>query len=178
MFAWGDGRRWQQQPSANCHHLAGDVLPNWNVSASYSHSRSEKADGTRQLTHHPMDTVKLWNTYAFSGELENLTVGGGVRWVSKTAVDYRPYLNGKAVQDDYAVAVADAMARYKFNDYVSAALNVNNQFDKKYYAAFQTLAYGYCGEPRNATLTVKYDFEGEGQQCNAAGLGLAYCVCA
>lgn len=136
--------------------VSGEVLPNWNVSASYSHSRSEKADGTRQLTYHPLDTVKLWNTYGFSGELENLTVGGGVRWISKTAVNYRPYLNGKAVQDDYAVA--DAMARYKFNDHVSATLNVNNLFDKKYYAAFQTLAYGYYGEPRNATLSVKYDF--------------------
>lgn len=120
--------------------------------------------------------MKLWSTYGFSGELENIAVGGGVRWVSRTAVDYRPYLNGKAVQDDYAVA--KAMARYKFNDYVCAALNVNNLFDKKYYAAFQTLAYGYYGEPRNATLNAKYDFEGEGQQYNAAGLSLDYCVCA
>lgn len=156
MVVWGDGRRWQQQPTANGHHLAGEVLPNWHVSASYSHSRSKKADGTRQLTYHPLDTVKLWNTYGFSGGLENLTVGGGVRWVSKTAVDYRPYVNGKAVQDDYAVA--DAMGRYKFNDHVPAALNVNNLFDKKHYAAFQALAYGYYGERRNATLSVRYDF--------------------
>ncbi len=135
--------------------LSGEVLPGWNVSGSYSHSRTENADGVRQLTYYPLDTFKFWNAYNFDGALHNLTVGAGVRWNSKMSVAYAA-LGGKAVQDDYFVT--DAMARYRFNEHLSASLNVSNVFDKKYYTAIQTLAYGYYGEPRNATLDVKYEF--------------------
>ncbi|WP_455924671.1 TonB-dependent siderophore receptor [Pseudomonas putida] len=135
--------------------LSGEVLPGWSVSGSYSHSRTENADGVRQLTYYPLDTVRLWNTYRFDGTLRNLTIGGGLRWNSKMAVAYAA-LKGKATQDDYFVT--DAMARYRFNDRLSATLNVSNIFDKKYYTAIQTLAYGYYGEPRNATLELKYEF--------------------
>ncbi|TBU88047.1 TonB-dependent siderophore receptor [Stutzerimonas kirkiae] len=135
--------------------IAGEVLPGWNVSGSYSHSRSEDADGARQTTEHPLDTVKLWNTYNFSGEWQNLTIGSGARWVSKTTA-YYTNLSSKAIQDDYVVV--DAMARYKFNQHLSGTLNINNLFDKKYYTAIGGLAYGYYGAPRNITLGARYEF--------------------
>ncbi|QLF91738.1 TonB-dependent siderophore receptor [Pseudomonas sp. ABC1] len=138
--------------------IAGEVLTGWNVSASYSHSRSEDANDTRKTSEHPLDTVKFWNTYKFSGEWKNLTIGGGARWQSKTSTTPFTWAGVyyQATQDDFVVV--DAMARYKFNQHLSASINANNIFDKKYYSAIDNLNVGYYGAPRNLTLGVRYDF--------------------
>ncbi|QLF92847.1 TonB-dependent siderophore receptor [Pseudomonas sp. ABC1] len=137
--------------------ITGEVLPSWNVSASYSHSRSEDANDTRRTAEHPLDTVKLWSTYKFPGDWQNLTIGGGARWQSKIATTPTySYFFYKATQDDFVVV--DAMARYKFNQHLSASLNANNIFDKKYYSGIGNLNMGFYGEPRNLTLGVRYDF--------------------
>ncbi len=63
----------------------------------------------------------------------------------------------KAKQEQYTVV--DLMARYRFTEQVSATLNVNNLFDKKYLSALDTTFYGgYYGDPRNVMLTTQYRF--------------------
>ncbi|TBV05844.1 TonB-dependent siderophore receptor [Stutzerimonas kirkiae] len=138
--------------------IAGEVLPGWNVSGSYSHSRSEDSSGVRKATEHPVDSVKLWNTYGFSGNWQGLTIGGGARWQSKMSMLPITVSNiyYRAVQDDFVVV--DAMARYKFNQHLSATLNIDNLLDKKYYTAVGSVGYGYYGTPRNATFSIRYDF--------------------
>ncbi|MCH4247059.1 MAG: TonB-dependent receptor [Acinetobacter populi] len=137
--------------------VAGEVLPGWNISTSYSHSRSEDAKGTRRTAEHPLDTVKLWNTYNFSGKLQGLTIGGGARWQSKIATTPTySYFYHKATQDDFVIF--DAMARYKFNLHLSGTLNINNILDKKYYSGIGNLNMGFYGEPLNVKLGLKYQF--------------------
>ncbi|ENO90664.1 TonB-dependent siderophore receptor [Thauera linaloolentis] len=135
--------------------LAGEVLPGWNVSGSYSHTKSEDAAGARRLPEHPLDTVKLWNTYSFSGNFQGLTIGGGARWISKTSADYAS-LSSKTRQDDYVVV--DLMARYRINQHLSAMLNISNLFDKKYYTGLGQTGFSFYGQPRNLTLGARYDF--------------------
>ncbi|MBH3392839.1 TonB-dependent siderophore receptor [Pseudomonas putida] len=134
--------------------LSGEVLPGWNVFAGYSHSRTEDAAGNRLTTQLPMDTFRFWNTYRLPGDWERLTVGGGVNWNSKSTLQYARY-NSHVTQDDYFVT--SLMARYKINDNLATTLNVNNLFDKKYYAGMAG-SYGHYGAPRNATVTLRYDF--------------------
>ncbi|QLF92880.1 TonB-dependent siderophore receptor [Pseudomonas sp. ABC1] len=135
--------------------IAGEILPDWNFSGSYSHSRSENSDGTRRTTEHPLDTLKLWSIYNFSGEWQKLTIGGGARWSSKMVVDYAA-LGGKAIQGDYVVI--DAMARYKVNQDIAITLNINNLLNEEYYSAIGNLGVGYYGSPRNLTIGARYDF--------------------
>jgi outer membrane receptor for ferric coprogen and ferric-rhodotorulic acid len=135
--------------------IAGEVLPGWNVSGSYSHSKSKNADGSRYLTSSPVNTVILYNTYQFSGELQGLTIGGGARWLSETSVTYNNF-NSKVVQDAYVVA--DLMARYRLNKNLTATLNISNLFDKKYYSGLGGVGYGFYGSPRNVTLGLRYQF--------------------
>ncbi|MBD9439758.1 TonB-dependent siderophore receptor [Pseudomonas sp. PDM04] len=140
--------------------LNGDLMPDWNLSASYNHSITKDADGKRINTVSPANAVKLWNTYRLPGELDRLTVGGGMNWQSGIHFSATPAgLPGavKARQDDYAVF--DLMARYQVTDQLSATLNVNNVFDKKYLSALDTTFYsGYYGDPRNVMLSTRYDF--------------------
>ncbi|TBV09724.1 TonB-dependent siderophore receptor [Stutzerimonas kirkiae] len=135
--------------------LAGEILPGWNLSASYSHSRSENQEGERQFTYLPVDTVKLFTTYQLPGAYDKLTIGGGMNWNAKMSA-YNQYIDGTARQDDHFVF--NAMARYRVNEHLSAVLNINNLFDKEYYQSINTYAFAYYGEPRNAKLTVRYDF--------------------
>ena len=134
--------------------LSGEVLPGWNVFTGYSHSRTEDADGNRLTTQLPMDTFRLWNTYRLQGDWDKLTLGGGVNWNSKSTLQYARY-NSHVTQDDYFVT--SLMARYRINQNLAATLNVNNVFDKKYYAGMAG-SYGHYGAPRNATVSLRYDF--------------------
>ncbi|WP_338132812.1 TonB-dependent receptor domain-containing protein [Pseudomonas citronellolis] len=139
---------------------SGELLPGWNLTASYSHSVTKDSDGERLNTVAPAEMFKLWTTYRLPGEWEKLTVGGGANWQSGIHFTATPWQLGqtvKAKQEQYTVV--DLMARYRFTEQVSATLNVNNLFDKKYLGALDTTFYGgYYGDPRNVMLTTQYRF--------------------
>ena len=134
--------------------LSGEVLPGWQAMTSYSHARTEDADGVRQLTQYSMDTFRFWNTYRFQDDWNRLTVGGGVSWNSSMSLYYNS-LKARATQDDYTVA--SLMARYQVTDKLAATLNLNNIFDEKYYSGIGG-SVGHYGDPRNASLSLRYDF--------------------
>jgi len=135
--------------------ISGEILPNWNAQASYSYSRTENPDGDRLLTQLPMDSIRLWNTYRLSGDWDKLTVGGGVTWNSGISLYYpRPYYS-KITQDDYTVV--SLMARYQVTEHLTATMNLNNIFDEKYYSGIGG-SVGHYGDPRNASLNLRYDF--------------------
>ena len=138
----------------------GEVLPDWNTTASYSHSITKDADGERLNTVAPANLVKLWTTYRLPGELDKLTLGGGANWQSGISLTDTPWFVGskiKATQGDYAVF--NAMGRYQVDEHIAVTLNANNLFDKKYISSMDTNFYGgYYGDPRNLMLTAKYQF--------------------
>jgi len=139
--------------------VAGEILPGWNVQTGYSHTRTENAEGARITTQLPMDTFRFWTTYRLPGEWEKLTVGGGVNWNSSSSVLFPKVRNvqvaTRVTQDDYAIA--SLMARYRFDEHVTATVNLENLFDETYYAGMAG-SYGHYGAPRNANLTLRYDF--------------------
>lgn len=139
--------------------VAGEITPGWNVQTGYSHTRTENAEGTRITTQLPMDTFRFWTTYQLPGEWEKLTVGGGVNWNSKSSVLFPRVRNvqvaTRVTQDDYAIT--SLMARYQIDEHLAATVNLENVFDEKYYSGMAG-SYGHYGAPRNANLTLRYDF--------------------
>ncbi|EMR12198.1 OMR family iron-siderophore receptor precursor [Methylophaga lonarensis MPL] len=134
--------------------VSGAITNNWNMLVGWSQFRVEDADGTAVNTDHPRRTATLFTTY----QLDQLTLGGGVNWESSNYTMATNPLGQaeKLKQDGYALV--RLMARYQVTPALSAQLNINNLFDKKYYTnigAFSQLAYG---APRNANLTLRYDF--------------------
>ncbi|WBM30495.1 MULTISPECIES: TonB-dependent siderophore receptor [Pseudomonas] len=134
--------------------IFGEVLPDWNVSASYSHSVTKDADHERIRTEAPANLIKLWTTYRLQGGLNPLTIGGGLNWQSGMSLTTS---QGKATQEQYAVF--NVMARYDITRQLSASVNVNNVFDKQYFSALDpTFFTGYYGEPRNVMFSTRYAF--------------------
>lgn len=128
--------------------LNGELAPGWNAAGGYTYSVSTDADDQRIATQIPRHSVKLFTTYRLSGPLDQLTVGGGFNWQSKTGFDLSYY-----TQESYAVA--NLMARYDITPNLSASVNLNNVFDKEY---FTTTSAGVYGAPRNVMTGFKYDF--------------------
>lgn len=139
---------------------SGALTKSWNVSGSWTYSQTKNADGKRITTTFPRHMVKLWTTYRMPGDWNRLTLGGGVNVQSKTYSTVNAWRIGKELSwEQKPFAVATLMARYDFSDKLSATLNVNNLFDKKYITSVSDWWYsGYYGAPRSVALNVKYKF--------------------
>lgn len=140
--------------------LSGALSRDWNVSASWTYSQTKDAEGERNNTTFPRHMVKLWTTYRLPGALSRLTVGGGVNWQSKTYSTVSTWRVSRPLYwEQKSYAIASLMARYDFNDKLSATLNVNNLFDKKYVNSVSDWWFsGNYGTPRSFNLNVKYKF--------------------
>lgn len=136
------------------------MTPNWNVSASWSHGRTRSNEDKTIQTTFPRYLVKLWTTYQMPGELNRLTVGGGVNWQSKVYSDISAWqIERDLYWEQKSYAVASLMGRYDFSDKLSATINVSNLFDKKYTASVSDWWYsGMYGPGRAVALTARYRF--------------------
>ena len=96
---------------------------------------------------------------------ERLTLGGSLRWQSKTS-----NINKSALADENdapslerarksatqkAYTLVNLMAAYRINKNAEVTLNINNLFNTRYRTLSTFLAYG---EGRNAVLGFKYRF--------------------
>lgn len=133
--------------------MTGEILPDWQVSASYTYAVSKNADGDRLLTEVPRDTLKLFTSYRLQS-LPQLKVGGGVRWQGMEYYKDAGPNNETFTQGAYSIV--DVMAQYAFTPQTSVSLNLNNLFDEKYYTAIGSR--GWYGTPRSATATLVYAF--------------------
>lgn len=135
----------------------GQVLPGWNISASYTHFTAKDANGNPINTSHPRSLFKLYTTYRLPGALHRLTVGGGVDWQSRMYQSAAsPRGNVDVEQGSYALV--NLMARFDFSKQLSATLNVNNVFDKKYYDQIGFFSQGWWGAPRNVMLNLRAQY--------------------
>ncbi|MFJ1300801.1 ferric-rhodotorulic acid/ferric-coprogen receptor FhuE [Pseudomonadota bacterium AL_CKDN230030165-1A_HGKHYDSX7] len=137
--------------------VSGEVTPGWNVAAGWSHWTGRDGEGNAIQTNQPRSLVRLFTTYRLPGELNRLTVGGGVNWQSHVYTDaFGP--NGEERVSQGSYAITNLMARYVFNRNLSAQLNVNNVFDRKFYSQIGFYNQGAWGAGRSAMLTMRYQY--------------------
>lgn len=133
--------------------LAGEILPQWQVSASYTYAEIKDSDDQRMLAEVPRDTLKLFTSYHLPF-MQQLKVGGGVRW--QGAEHYKGAGPNGETFDQGAYSVVDLMAHYAFTPETSVLLNLNNALDEHYYTAIGSR--GWYGNPRNVTATLVHAF--------------------
>ncbi|QXH33879.1 TonB-dependent siderophore receptor [Pseudomonas muyukensis] len=142
--------------------LAGEVMPDWQMSLGYSYTHAASGDKTRKNTEQPLNLVRFSSTYKLSPQL---TLGGSLDWQSDTfGVGRRPIgrdAKGNIVTTpdritQQAFAVVGLMGRYHFDEHLSASVNVKNLFDQHYFNNVGFYNGVYMGEPR--TLLVSLDW--------------------
>lgn len=148
--------------------MAGELAPDWNVSAGYTYARTRDKDHQRiygfpLATSKPEHVIRTFTTYRLPGALNQVTVGGGISWQSAFyGQSYSPDVGGgeggetSLKQGGYTLV--DLMTRYNYDDHLSFTVNANNVFDKKYLSGLGNFGTTFYGEPRNLQLTAKYDF--------------------
>lgn len=139
--------------------VVGQIATGWDVSFSYTQFEAEDADGKDVNTDQPRQMMKLYTTYSFGGSLSNLTIAGGVNWEGRNYTDTVNPVTKQAErlkQDEYSLV--SLMARYQITPQLSAQLNVDNLLDETYYSQIGFYNQLEYGEPRNATLSMNYQF--------------------
>jgi outer membrane receptor for ferric coprogen and ferric-rhodotorulic acid len=146
--------------------VSGEVLPDWNLTAGYSYTHSLNGSKQRNNTNVPLNMLKVSTSYRLPGEWRGLTVGGGLNWQSDFyQLASRPTgarnAQGNLITErtnitQQAYTVVNLMSRYQFDEHVSASVNVNNLFDKKYYERVGFYNGVYWGDPRSITLALDW----------------------
>ncbi|OEY94457.1 TonB-dependent siderophore receptor [Acinetobacter qingfengensis] len=137
--------------------LVGKLTDQWNVIMSYVLTDAEVistnatdwweyAVGSNFAAYTPKHAFKLWSTYDFEN---GLSVGGGVNAQSSLYDSTTGQHNG-------GFTIFNTHVGYKVNPQIDIALNVNNLFDKSYFAGMGYAANRWMyGEPRNFMLTLR-----------------------
>ena len=97
--------------------------------------------------------ARLFTTYRLPGEWNKLTLGGGVNW-QLTTWSSVPIGDGSVTARQNAYAIYNLMARYDFTSRLSAQLNLNNLFDKKY-VAYGGFGADFYNPGREITATLR-----------------------
>ncbi|WP_241754598.1 TonB-dependent siderophore receptor [Cupriavidus basilensis] len=136
---------------------SGEILPGWQVAAGYTYVTSRNDEGGSINAETPRHLLRASTTYRLPGPWNAWTIGGGVS--AQTGYSYFAGDDPEVRMGEGARAVWDLRAAYRINRHWTAALNVANLFDKRYYAMLGELRRGnYYGEPRNVTLTLRGSF--------------------
>lgn len=141
--------------------LAGYILPNWQINASYSFIDAKiMADANETLVGQRKENVakhsgNIWTRYNFgaNSKLKDLGIGAGMNaqgsripWFSR-AFEVPAYTTF-----DAAIYYTPSKSN------VQMALNMNNIFDKTYLIGAQNYTRLFPGAPRNFMLTATYKF--------------------
>lgn len=143
----------------------GQLTQDWQISAGLATMKTKvKAGSTGNnaagaaARWSPELTATLWSSYHLN---DALTIGGGVRYVSKQkrVVDPAANLAASNMPNIPSYWVADAMVDYQVSKHVSLRLNVYNLFDEDYISTLNNSgARATLGTPRSAMLSANVQF--------------------
>ena len=136
---------------------SGALTPNWDFGLGWTQFSARDSKGQNVAVSHSRRMLKLFTRYAFPGDWNRLSVGGGLSWLSDSLqTRANPATGAQERVGQPAFGVVDLMARYDISKALSAQLNIGNLSDKKYYTdTWSTFTYG---EPRRVLLTLYYRF--------------------
>lgn len=159
--------------------LSGEVAKGLQVNGGYTFDDNKThygaTSGQRFNTATPKHILRMWAAYRLPGRWSDLKLGGGVRVQSRyfregTVNTWNP-VGGPAKTGafdgppmpfrftDPGRALWNVFADYAVTSKVTAAINVNNVFDKRYLAAVGSTAGGNIyGEPRSVFVTLRGTF--------------------
>lgn len=138
----------------------GYLTPYWSLSAGYTYTSTEylkdsqNDSGTRYSTFTPRHLLRLWSNYDLPWQDRRWNVGGGLQAQSDYSVDYR----GVSMRQG-GYALVNMRLGYKIDEHWTAAVNVNNLFDRTYYQSlFNPNWNNRYGEPRSFNVSLRGAF--------------------
>lgn len=135
--------------------LSGELVRGLQLMGGYTFFAKRDAEGGLLLPSNPQRLFRTAVSYRLPGAWSKLTIGGNVSYQSSIYYDEINDL-GRATQG--GVTLFGLMARYEFDQHVTASINVENLSDKHYYSGLGGYnGYNY-GTPRNVWVKLGYKF--------------------
>ncbi|WP_330995626.1 Fe(3+)-pyochelin receptor FptA [Pseudomonas aeruginosa] len=138
----------------------GYLTPYWSLSAGYTYTSTEylkdsqNDSGTRYSTFTPRHLLRLWSNDDLPWQDRRWSVGGGLQAQSDYSVDYR----GVSMRQG-GYALVNMRLGYKIDEHWTAAVNVNNLFDRTYYQSLSNPNWNNrYGEPRSFNVSLRGAF--------------------
>lgn len=138
---------------------SGRLSDDLNLTAGYTFNTTEYVkDATQQglqfASFTPKHILRVWSNYTLPWNERRLSVGLGAQAQS----EYRVTSGGINLRQG-SYGLVNARVGYRFNDRVTAALNVANLLDRRYYQSLSGTSWNNrYGEPRNITLTLRAEY--------------------
>lgn len=139
--------------------VSGRITPAWTLSAGYTYNTSKylkdaTAGGQPYASFTPKHIFRLWTGYALPVMDRRLSVGGGLRMQSGYST-----VSGPVTLRQGGYSLVDLRMAYRLDKHVTAALNVNNLFDRRYYQSLSGVSWNNrYGEPRSLMLTLSAQY--------------------
>lgn len=137
--------------------VSGALTRNINITASYAYTDSEVLENRsdpsavgQRLGNVPQHMARLWLTYDHGGPREGWGAGAGLRYVSTNMAQFD-------TTKLPAYTVFDMGLWYKLKT-VKLRLNIDNLFDKEYYARASGRAIVHPGAPRTLIASATFEF--------------------
>jgi catecholate siderophore receptor len=158
--------------------VVGKITPAWSVTANYTYLKPKlvqsvsnfclanpsTACGNTLANRDPGAGAELQNTPKHSGSLFTtyefpfgLTIGYSATYQGSFALNLPTAASATVYRsDDYLVH--SAYASFKFNDHLSAQLNIKNFTDELYYTRIRNNGWATPGDGRAAVLSINFGF--------------------
>ncbi|MEM9087431.1 MAG: TonB-dependent siderophore receptor [Cyanobacteria bacterium P01_F01_bin.53] len=144
--------------------LVGEILPGWNVIASYAYTDARVTEDTVfeegvQLVNAPRNAASLWTTYQFQrGALEGFGLGVGVYFVGDRNGSLSDLSSpSRSPFEIPGYTRTDATLFYEDEDF-RAQLNFQNLFDVRYFEGARDQFRVIPGQPFTVTGTLSWTF--------------------
>lgn len=134
----------------------GYVTPNWSVFAGYTYTDTYYMDSSTNPDYigfsaiSPKHLLKLWTNYRLPGEFNKLSLGGGTVVSSGISAT-----DGTGTVAQGGHATVDLRLGYQINKNLSAAINVTNLFDRRYYESIASTGSLFYGDRRQVLFTLR-----------------------
>jgi outer membrane receptor for ferric coprogen and ferric-rhodotorulic acid len=131
--------------------ISGEIQQGWNASLGWSRYQLEDEEGRAVRTFVPRTLIRGFTNWSPSS-LQQLTLGGGVNWQSKSST-FVGTPDGGTTLEQSDVTLLSVMARYQVTPTISVQFNSDNLLDEKYFV-LDEFDNTYFGTPVNYSLSV------------------------
>ncbi|OLU30280.1 TonB-dependent siderophore receptor [Pseudomonas sp. PA15(2017)] len=130
----------------------GEVLPDLQVAAGYTYNTTADSGGGPISAQTPKHMLRLNTHYTLPGQWNRFSIGASV----SAQNGYKDAVNES---QNSGRAIVDARAAYRIDDHWTVGVDVDNVFDRKYFASIGYWTRGTTyGEPRSYMLSLRGDF--------------------
>lgn len=137
----------------------GWITPDLNLALGYTYNTTKylsdaTSEGQPFARFTPKHIVRLWANYTLPWHDRRMDVGLGIQAQSDFSTQ-----SGGVTLSQGGYALVNMRLGYRFNRHLSAALNVNNLFDRRYYQSLSGTSWNNrYGEPRSIALTLRAEY--------------------